>query len=87
MKKIERPDSTTYVLDFPFHEIKDEKEVKNIMQGRSEKDIFKVMGIVDEKTFQPKLAFAIKEENKPFSYWEKYIVPLELMHESHNSGQ
>ena len=79
MKIIERPESTTYVLDFPFHLIKDEAEAENVRKLMSGKKIFQVMRTVDEKTFQPMLAFAIPEEDKPFSEWMKYIAKLELI--------
>ena len=29
-RKIERPETTTYVMDFPFHLVKDKKEAENI---------------------------------------------------------
>lgn len=79
MKKIKRPDSTTYILEFPFHEIKDETEAKNVMQGHTVDDIFVVLPWVDQKSFKPKLAFAMRQEGKDFYHWEKYITDVGLL--------
>lgn len=79
MKIIERPESTTYVLDMPFHLIKDEKEAENVRKLIGDKKIFQVQRIVDMQTFQPMLAFAIPEDDKPFSEWMKYVAKLELI--------
>lgn len=79
MKKIQRPESTTYVLDFPFHYIKDEKEAINVFSNLKEKDILVVQKLVDKDTFIPMMAFAIKDENKQFSEWLKYYVRTELI--------
>lgn len=80
MKKIERPESTTYVLDFPFHYIKDEKEAKNIFGNLKEEDFLVVQKkkMIDDN-FNPLMALAIKDTNKPFSEWLKYIVRMELV--------
>lgn len=79
MKIIERPMSTTYMLDYPFHLIKDEAEAENVRKIIGDKEIFHVQRTVDKETFQPMLAFAIPEDNKPFSEWVKYIAKLELV--------
>lgn len=84
MKVIERPESTTYMLEFPFHYIKDEKEVSNIFRGKSKDEIFIVGKRVDVHTYRPQLALAIKKENLPFSQWEKYLVDLELYAETYS---
>ena len=78
-KIIERPESTTYMLDFAFHFIKDEAEAENVKNLIGEKKIFHVQRTVDSETFQPMLAFAIPEDDKPFSEWMKYIAKLELI--------
>lgn len=79
MKIIERPMSTTYMLDYPFHLIKDEAEAENVRKLIGDKKIFQVQRMVDTETFQPMLAFAIPEDDKPFSEWMKYISKLELV--------
>jgi hypothetical protein len=79
MKVIERPMSTTYVLDFEFHLIKDETEMKNVVAVIGEKKIVQIARTFDLETFQPMLAFAIPEDGKPFSQWMKYIAKLELI--------
>ena len=79
MKIIERPMSTTYVFDYLFHLIKDEEEAENVRKLIDDKEIFHVQRTVDMETYQPMLAFAIPEENKPFSEWMKYIAKLELI--------
>jgi hypothetical protein len=79
MKVIERPTSTTYVLDFEFHLIKDETEMKNVVAIIGEKKIVQIARTFDLETFQPMLAFAIPEDDKPFSEWMKYITKLELI--------
>ena len=79
MKIIERPESTTYMLDYAFHLIKDKVEAENVRKLIGDKKIFEIQRIVDEKTFQPMLAFAIPEEGKSFYEWMKYIAKLELI--------
>jgi hypothetical protein len=81
-KVIERPTSTTYVLDFPFHYIKDENEMKNVVATNQGKEIFQVMRSMDPNTFQPLLYFAFKEEGKPFSDWMKYVAKMEIYSET-----
>lgn len=78
-KIIERPEFTSYVLDFPFHLIKNETEAKNVSQLIGDKKIMHVLKFVDKKTYQPMLAFVIPEEGKDFSEWMKYVSKLELM--------
>ena len=79
MRVIERPMSTTYMLDYAFHLIKDEVEAENIHKLIGDKEIFHVQRTVDMETFQPMLAFAIPEDGKLFSEWMKYISKLELI--------
>lgn len=79
MKKIERPDSTTYIIEIPFHEIKDETEAKNVMQNNTVDDIFVITPLLDGKSLQPKLAFALRQEGKDFHHWEKYIIDIGLL--------
>jgi hypothetical protein len=79
MKIIERPESTTYVLDFPFHLIKDEAEAENVRKLINGKKILQIQRMVDKETFQPMLAFAIPEDGKTFSEWMKYVCRLELI--------
>ena len=78
MKKIERPMSTTIVLDALFHECKTVEEWKNVLMGVDENDIFEYARWVDKDTFQPWMAVVIKKENKPVSEWQKYAFPLVL---------
>ena len=75
---IERPNTTTYVIDFMFHYIKDATEMKNVASLIGDKEIFQVMRTVDPNTYQPLLFFAILEKDKPFSDWMKYVIKMEL---------
>jgi hypothetical protein len=81
-KVIERPMSTTYVLDFPFHYIKDEVEMKNVVTTNGSKEIVHILRSMDPNTFQPLLYFAFKEEGKPFSDWMKYVAKMEIYSET-----
>lgn len=85
MKVIKRPESTTVVIEFYFHEIRDEKEAKNIMEGHTEEDLFVVGKFVDEVSFQPKIYFAIREKDKLFVDWKKYVATMELLHETNGT--
>lgn len=82
MKVIERPESTTVILEFLFHVIKDEKEIKNVMEGHTEDDLFIVSRVVDEISFQPKMYFALKEKNKSFNEWKKYVATMKLVEDT-----
>jgi hypothetical protein len=77
-KVIERPMSTTHVLEFPFHYIKDEKEAENVRKLIGDKEVMQVHRGVDEHTFQPILYFAIPEKDKPFFFCVKYAAPMTL---------
>ena len=79
VKIIERPESTTYMLDYAFHLIKDEKEAENVRKLIGDKKIFEIQRIVDKESFQPMLAFAIPEEGKGFYEWMKYVAKLEQL--------
>jgi hypothetical protein len=83
MKVIERPDSKTFVIELYFHEVRDEKEAKNIMEGHTTKDIFIVRKEIDNITFQPKIYFALMEKDKLFSDWKKYVSTVELLYITH----
>lgn len=78
-KVIVRPETTTHVLDFMFHMIKDKEEAKNVADLIGDKQIFQVARGVDPDTFQPILYFAIPEDNKPFNAWLKYGSTMELL--------
>lgn len=79
MRVIERPDSTTVVVETLFHLIRHETEAKNALSGVKEEDIIQFMRAIDPATFQPILYFIIKKEGKPISEWLKYCAPMELM--------
>ena len=78
-KVIVRPETTTHVLDFMFHMIKDEEEMKNVADIIGDKKVFHVSRGVDPDTFQPILYFAIPEDNTPFNAWLKYGSTMELL--------
>ncbi len=80
-KVIERPTSTTHVVDFLFHLVKDETEMKNILAASQGKEIFKVAIVVDMNTFQPMMYFSFVEKDKPFSEWMKYVARMAPMAE------
>lgn len=77
MKKIERPESTTHILEFMFHEIKNETEAKNVMLGVSEENIFVFSKWIHPKTFQPWIFFGIRSGDT-VTNWPKYCGPVEL---------
>lgn len=79
LKVIERPESTTHVMGFMFHWIKDEKEAKNVFDVIGDKKTLSVARSVDPETFQPILYFAVVDDTAPFSEWLKYGAKLELM--------
>lgn len=59
MRVIERPDSTTVMIEFPFHIIKDEEEFNHVLSGVDKKDIKVVKAFVDPISFMPKIAFEV----------------------------
>jgi hypothetical protein len=80
-KVIERPMSTTHILDFPFHYIKDEAEMNNVVAVSKGKEVVQIMRSMDPNTYQPLLYFAFKEDDKPFSDWMKYAAKMEIYSE------
>ena len=58
-KVIERPMSTTHVLEFPFHYIKDEKEAENVRKVIGDREVLQVHRGIDEHTFQPILYLSL----------------------------
>lgn len=74
MKKriVERPDSTTHFLEYPFHLIKDEKEADNIFRNVNQEQILVCERYVDSVTFQPWIAFVIFGKDKNFSQSLKF---------------
>jgi hypothetical protein len=79
MGVIERPESTTYVLEFPFHLIRNEKELQNMMQGYTSADGVVIQNLVEKDTYQPLVAVALRDEKRPFVHWHKFVVRLELL--------
>jgi hypothetical protein len=79
MKVIERPESTTHMLNFAFHLIKDKAEAENVKKMIGERKIMQVARGITPDTYQPLIYFAIPEEGKPFFEWMKYVAPLELV--------
>lgn len=77
MKKIERAETTTHILEFMFHEIKNETEAKNVMLGVYKEDIFVFSRWVHPETFQPWIFFGIRNGDKVID-WPKYCAPMEL---------
>lgn len=77
-KVIERPTSTTHVLEFPFHYIKDEMEAENVRKVIGDREIVQVHRGIDKDTFQPILYFAIPEKDNPFFFWMKYAAPMSI---------
>ena len=79
MKKIERPDSTSYVMEVPFHLIKNKIEFENIMKDIVNDQIIDLGLFIEPNTFQPMKYFAIKlKPDDGFPFWLKYVVELEL---------
>ena len=77
-KVINRPDTTTHVLEFPFHVIRNEKEAENVRKLSEGKEIIKIGNLFHSEEFKLMMYFAIREEGKPFSEWLKYASPAEL---------
>ncbi len=61
MKIIERPDSTTVCIEIMFHLLKNTKEVYNVLRFLDFDDIIIATKWVDTKTFEPHVAFWVKE--------------------------
>ena len=71
-----------YELKFVARSVKTLDEYKNIMKrdalrNYTVNDLFVIQKMIDEK-FQPVVAFALKEEGTNFSFWLKFVAPLEL---------
>lgn len=77
-KVIERPMSTTYLFEMPFHLIRSREEARNIKAVVAGRKIVQVSRSVDMGSFQPILYFAIEEADKPMDRWLKYVTPMEL---------
>lgn len=77
-KIIERPMSTTHFVEFAFHLIKDEREAENVSALIGDREVMIVSKGMDPDTFMPMLYFAIKNDEKPFVDWMKFVSPLTL---------
>ncbi len=81
MRKIERPDSTTIVLDFPFHLVRDETELKNILVDvDTEKQVKSLGRYMDTVSFTPHYIMWV-DKGKPFMESVKFVVPAEYLTE------
>jgi hypothetical protein len=77
MRKIERPDSTTLVLEFPFHLVKDEKELENILVDVDiEKQVKSLGRYMDHDNFCPHYIMWI-DEDKAFTHSIKFVVRID----------
>jgi hypothetical protein len=77
MRKIERPDSTTIVLDFPFHLVKNEAELKNILVDVDVEKQVKSLGMyMDPVSFTPHFVMWV-DKGKPLMESIKFIVSAE----------
>jgi len=79
MKIIERPTSTSYVLDFPFHFIRDKFEANNVKNVIGDREIVHVARGMNPSSYMPMLYFAVRDDSKPFSEWLKYVTTMVLM--------
>jgi hypothetical protein len=71
-----------YELKFVARYIKNLDEYKNIMKKDALRnytvdDLFVIQKMVGDN-FQPIVAFALRDENTNFSFWLKFVAPLEL---------
>jgi len=90
IRKVERPDSTTIWIEFPFHVVKDHTEMKNIFDAYGGPEKFQEaivfsQNMVGAESFQPEVAVLVKHYNLPSakSDWRTgqtlgYIYRLEL---------
>jgi hypothetical protein len=77
MKKIERPDSTTVVIETMFHLVKDKAELANILKGLDvDKQVKNCGTIVDPEMLQP-ISYIWIDEGKSFFESLKYAIPME----------
>ena len=77
MKIVERPQSTTVVLDAKFHLCRSTQEVANSLAGVDKDNIIVWGKIFDPVSFQPQLAVIVKHGDVPLAECMKFIIPLE----------
>jgi hypothetical protein len=70
-------------LSFKARVINTREELDNMMKrdhhrNYTEEDLLVVSKYFDRKNYQPYIIYAIKEPNKDFMAWQKFVVPLEL---------
>lgn len=73
MRKIVRPDSTSYVIESIFHYCKSKTETENVLNGKTVDDIVVYSRYVDTESFQPNVVYLIKDNTVPMYHWQKYI--------------
>ena len=78
MKVINRPMSTSHVMEFPFHYIKDQAESDNIKKLIDGKNTVHVMDRYDPESARYLRYFAVEDANKPFAEWFKYVTTMSL---------
>lgn len=79
IRKVERPESTTHLVEVQFHEIKSAEEAKNVLDGVAEEDIITFGKFIGEISFEPWTYFMIKREGIPATFWFKYCAPLRVL--------
>lgn len=73
MKTIQRPESTTIILEEKFHFIKSKEELKNVLEGVKEEELLLWGRLIDVDSFQPLVAFIILKQGNSISESYKYI--------------
>jgi hypothetical protein len=80
MRKLERPDSITHILEVDFHEIKSNEEMQNIFKDVDKSDVLLWARIIDPVTFQPLLYFVIRNKNDSSLLMSlKYVGSYEML--------
>ena len=59
MKVINRPESSTLEITYPYHVIRNAKELQNVLEGISRDRVIRMGRIVDEHTFAPQFLFMV----------------------------
>lgn len=80
MKKIERYDTTSIMVEIPHHLIRTREEFDRATSGDGE--IVQLGKYIDPENYHPYIRFMVRDTVHLASGWFYYVVPIEL-----SSGQ
>lgn len=66
--KDEKNGTVTDYWEIPFHRLKDERELNNVLKDTDPKDVVLIWKTIDEQTFVPFVYFMIRGKNFPGFY-------------------